>query len=87
MKYVVRNETLDFSQFSLEDVKRVLDADPGEISTYSGDLAAFHARGGKVISYHGQMDDVSFSCLIFLSSSTQLFFSFDFFSAHRTCLL
>lgn len=75
MKYVVRNETLDFSIFDLEDVKRILDADPGEISTYSGDLAAFHARGGKVVSYHGQMDDVSFSRLVFLPSSTQFFFS------------
>ena len=59
MKYVVKNETYDFSKFGFDDVLRMKKADPGGISTFTGNLTAFRERGGKLISYHGRMDDVS----------------------------
>lgn len=49
----------DFSNYSIADVIRAQAADPGQISTFSGDLGSFRARGGKIISYHGRKDDVS----------------------------
>lgn len=61
MKYVILNGTdYDFSNYSIADVVRIQAADPGQISTFSGDLTSFHARGGKIISFHGRQDDVSF---------------------------
>ena len=68
LKYVVYNDSsYDFSNYGLADVMRLHAVDPGELSTFSGDLAAFRARGGKLISYHGRKDDVRY---IFVHVST-----------------
>ncbi|OCB90695.1 tannase and feruloyl esterase [Sanghuangporus baumii] len=59
MKYVVLNDSsYDFSQFGLADVARMQAIDPENISTFDGDLSAFRARGGKIITYHGRADNL-----------------------------
>lgn len=59
MTYAIpNNSNFSFSEFGMEDILLAEAIDPGEISTFSGDLAAFRARGGKLISYHGRKDDV-----------------------------
>lgn len=59
MRYaILKNTTYDPINFGLADIVRMNEVDPGQISTFSGDLAAFRARGGKLISYHGRMDEV-----------------------------
>ena len=58
MKYVVDTPDFDYSTFSLKDIGRMETLDPGNISTFNGDLTAFRDRGGKIISYHGRADPV-----------------------------
>lgn len=59
MRYAIYNSSkFSYSEFGMKDILLSEAIDPCEISTYSGDLAAFRARGGKLISYHGRKDDV-----------------------------
>ena len=60
MRFVVANDTnYDYSTFWLDSIAQIDALDPGNISTFSGDLSAFRERGGKLISYHGRADPVS----------------------------
>ena len=62
MTYVVfKDQSFNFSTFSIDDIYKSQKQDPGQISTFSGDLSAFKARGGKFITYHGRRDEVSAS--------------------------
>lgn len=75
MKYVVTHDpNYDYSQFGLADISRMQALDPGNISTFDGDLSAFRARGGKLITYHGRSDDVRLTAylpvLVVLNIST-----------------
>ncbi|KAL5532409.1 hypothetical protein ACEPAF_5979 [Sanghuangporus sanghuang] len=57
MRYVVANDVnYDYSQFWIDDIYEMDALDPGNISTWNGDLSAFRERGGKLISYHGRAD-------------------------------
>lgn len=59
MKYAIYNDTsYDYSKFNLDDLAFANTIDPGKISTFSGDMSAFKARGGKFLTYHGRRDDV-----------------------------
>ena len=58
MTYVVfKGQGFNFSTFSVDDIYKAQKLDPGQISTFSGDLSAFKARGGKFITYHGRRDE------------------------------
>ena len=62
MTYVVfKGQGFNFSTFSVDDIYKAQKLDPGQISTFSGDLSAFKARGGKFITYHGRRDEASAS--------------------------
>ncbi|THH03328.1 hypothetical protein EW145_g6342 [Phellinidium pouzarii] len=57
MKYAIHNDSeYDYSAIGLADIALADEIDPGKISTFNGDLSAFRARGGKLISYHGRSD-------------------------------
>lgn len=59
MKYAIFNDTsYDYSKFNLDDLAFANKIDPGQISTFSGDMSAFKSRGGKFLTYHGRRDDV-----------------------------
>ena len=61
MTYVVfKDQSFNFSTFSIDDIYKSQKQDPGQISTFSGDFSAFKARGGKFITYHGRRDNVSY---------------------------
>lgn len=61
MKYVIfKNSSYSFDNFGLADIARMREADVEKTSADSSDLATFRARGGKLLSYHGRKDDVSF---------------------------
>jgi len=47
-----------FENYSIVDVEFADTINPGGISTWNGDLSAFRARGGKVITYHGRRDQL-----------------------------
>ncbi|KAJ6452480.1 tannase and feruloyl esterase [Mycena sanguinolenta] len=56
-RYAVLNVTEhDFTNFGMRDVELLQEINPGGVATFDGDLSAFHARGGKFISYHGRRD-------------------------------
>ncbi|KAL5505046.1 hypothetical protein ACEPAH_7709 [Sanghuangporus vaninii] len=59
MRYVVANDVnFDYSQFWIDDIYEMDALDPGNISTWNGDLSAFRERGGKLITYHGRADSL-----------------------------
>lgn len=60
MKYALNERDFNYSTFSLSDVERMEALDPGNISTFRGDLTAFRDKGGKILSYHGRADAVCF---------------------------
>ena len=64
MKYVVNGPDSGIDDFGLADIEKLETLDPGNISTFSGDLTAFCARGGKVLALHGLKDEVSFPSAI-----------------------
>ena len=65
MKYVVYNDpSFNYSQFGLADIALAQALDPGNVSTFSGNFSAFRSRGGKLLTYHGRVDDVRHSRLI-----------------------
>ncbi|THU90663.1 tannase and feruloyl esterase [Dendrothele bispora CBS 962.96] len=56
-RYVVYNDpSYDVDTLSEKDWALAAELDPFDISTWSGDLSAFHDRQGKVLTYHGQAD-------------------------------
>lgn len=74
MKYVVHNDPFfEYSQIGLADIAQAEALNPGNISTFSGDLSAFHAQGGKIITYHGRADDVRLSLSPVLLNSPSAF--------------
>lgn len=58
-KYAVYNDS-DYSlaNFSASNIEFADHLNVGGISTSSGDLVAFKARGGKFLTYHGRSDGV-----------------------------
>lgn len=83
MRYAIYNSSdFSYSEFGVKDILLSETIDPGKISTFSGDLAAFRVRGGKLISYHGRKDDVRIYPLVqFLKMSYQppLYIDFSYF--------
>ncbi|KAF7325061.1 Carboxylic ester hydrolase [Mycena kentingensis (nom. inval.)] len=56
-RYAILNVTdYDFTNFSVADVKRFDQINPGGIATFSGDMSAFRKRGGKLLTFHGRRD-------------------------------
>ena len=81
MTYVVdTNTTFDYGTFWLDDIAKMDALDPGNISTWSGDLSAFRERGGKLVSYHGRADPVG---LHLLSVDSENLFNFYDSSSSR----
>ncbi|KIK64593.1 hypothetical protein GYMLUDRAFT_981797 [Collybiopsis luxurians FD-317 M1] len=54
--FVVFTPSFDLNTLNLTDYEFAENLDPFNISTFKGDLSPFQARGGKVITYHGQAD-------------------------------
>ena len=65
---VHKDESFNFSTLSVDDIYKSKQLDPGQISTFSGDMSAFKARGGKFLTYHGRRDEVDSDmiCTIFV---------------------
>lgn len=60
MKYAIFNDTeYDYSKFNIDDLALANKIDPGQVSTFNGDMSTFKARGGKFLTYHGRRDAVS----------------------------
>ncbi|KAI0407403.1 tannase and feruloyl esterase [Xylaria palmicola] len=58
-RYAVRGDPdWDPAAYGVEDAALAIERDPGGITTWPSrdSLAAFRARGGKVLAYHGQQD-------------------------------
>ncbi|OJJ48681.1 hypothetical protein ASPZODRAFT_24287 [Penicilliopsis zonata CBS 506.65] len=56
-KYVVFDPSWNPAYFNLYDAETADALNPAEIRTWPSDLSAFHARGGKMITFHGQQDN------------------------------
>ncbi|PKS05396.1 hypothetical protein jhhlp_008772 [Lomentospora prolificans] len=58
-RYVVFNDSdWDTTTWTPEDAKLALAQNPFNVQTFNGDLSAFKARGGKLLSYHGTSDGI-----------------------------
>lgn len=59
MQYVVK-EDLSFTiqNFTEQDSRQALDVNPLNIGAFEGDLSKFRNKGGKVIHWHGQNDEL-----------------------------
>ncbi|KAF7595565.1 hypothetical protein BBP40_005600 [Aspergillus hancockii] len=55
-QYVVYDPSWDPSSFTVHDAKVADTLNPENIRTWPTDLSAYKARGGKIITYHGQQD-------------------------------
>ncbi|EEB90708.1 hypothetical protein MPER_11048, partial [Moniliophthora perniciosa FA553] len=55
-RYVLYNSSLDISHITMPDYLHAIAVDPFNVSTWKGDISAFQARNGKLITYHGQQD-------------------------------
>lgn len=53
---MVFNPSFDVDTLNLTDYTIAQQLNPFNIATFNGDLSAFQARNGKVITYHGQAD-------------------------------
>ncbi|THV02285.1 tannase and feruloyl esterase [Dendrothele bispora CBS 962.96] len=59
LQFVVHSDpSFDVNTASDQDWILTRDLDPFNISTWSGDLSVFRDREGKLLTYHGQADDV-----------------------------
>ncbi|KAE9405371.1 ferulic acid esterase [Gymnopus androsaceus JB14] len=54
--YVVLDPSFDTTTLNLTDYTLAAELNPFNIETFNGNLSAFQARNGKVITYHGQAD-------------------------------
>ncbi|KLO15211.1 tannase and feruloyl esterase [Schizopora paradoxa] len=58
-KLVIFNDSnYDFDSFGVKDIEYGVSMDPGGLSAFSGDMSAFKARGGKLLTYHGRRDEL-----------------------------
>ncbi|KAL0576495.1 hypothetical protein V5O48_005470 [Marasmius crinis-equi] len=55
-KYVVYNSSIDPTTIGMKDYEFAIKLNPFDIATFKGDLNKFKARGGKLLTYHGQAD-------------------------------
>ncbi|KAG5734860.1 putative feruloyl esterase B-2 [Termitomyces sp. T112] len=55
---ILNDSTYDFENFSMDTVMLGASINPGDIETFSGNLSAFKARGGKFLTYHGRRDQL-----------------------------
>lgn len=55
---IYNDSNYDFNNFGVKDIETGVRMDPGGISAFSGDMSAFKARGGKLLTYHGRRDEV-----------------------------
>ncbi|PSR80628.1 putative ferulic acid Esterase/Feruloyl esterase [Coniella lustricola] len=53
---VVNDPTWDFNDFDYSIIQQADEENPGNASATQFDLSAFHARGGKLLQYHGYAD-------------------------------
>ncbi|KAI1077255.1 tannase and feruloyl esterase [Whalleya microplaca] len=60
---VYNDSTWTPNNFSEEDMDFALEVNPGLVNAGETDLSAFHARGGRIISYHGRNDETVTSAL------------------------
>ncbi|TRM63488.1 Tannase/feruloyl esterase [Schizophyllum amplum] len=58
-RYVVHNDSSwDPATITIADLKAAREQNPAGISAFNGDLSAFELTGGKILQYHGLMDDL-----------------------------
>ncbi|KAG6864763.1 hypothetical protein C0991_007289 [Blastosporella zonata] len=58
-RFAVLNDSMyNFENFGLNTIALGDSINPGGIATFSGNLSAFQARGGKFITYHGRRDQL-----------------------------
>ncbi|KAE9370689.1 ferulic acid esterase [Stipitochalara longipes BDJ] len=58
-KYIVyNNSNWDPANFTIADAKVAEDQNPFDIATWNGNISAFQNNGGKLLHYHGQMDEI-----------------------------
>jgi feruloyl esterase len=63
-RYAVFNDpNFDTDNITPSDWKYAWNKNPGDINTWSGDLAAFSGRGSKILHYHGQVDIIISSAI------------------------
>ncbi|KAL0565859.1 hypothetical protein V5O48_016161 [Marasmius crinis-equi] len=55
-RFVVFNSSFDPNTLTLADYEFAIRLNPFDIATFKGDLTEFKARGGKLLTYHGQAD-------------------------------
>ncbi|KAH7147565.1 Tannase/feruloyl esterase [Fusarium sp. MPI-SDFR-AT-0072] len=53
---VYNDSTWTPHNFTVKDMDFAVKLNPGGVNAAEGDLQKFHAKGGKIISYHGQAD-------------------------------
>ncbi|KIK57021.1 hypothetical protein GYMLUDRAFT_46632, partial [Collybiopsis luxurians FD-317 M1] len=56
--FVVFDPSFDVETLDLSDYQIAEDLNPFNIATFNGNLSSFQSRGGKVITYHGQADEL-----------------------------
>ncbi|KAJ5716181.1 hypothetical protein N7493_008092 [Penicillium malachiteum] len=57
-RYVVYNDPSWDGNFTVQDAEAALAQNPYNIQTWDGDLTPFRKTGGKVLHYHGMMDQL-----------------------------
>lgn len=57
-RYVVYNDPSWSGNFTVKDAAASLAQNPYNIQTWDGDLSPFQKAGGKVLHYHGMMDEL-----------------------------
>ncbi|KAF2743475.1 tannase and feruloyl esterase [Sporormia fimetaria CBS 119925] len=57
MKYIYQQDpSYNISLATLQDAVNAIRMNPFDLATFGGDLSAFQRRGGKVVHWHGQLD-------------------------------
>jgi feruloyl esterase len=58
-RYLVYEDLFwDFASFTTEDAFNAVVLNPGNISSFEGDISAFRNRGGKILHWHGTADQL-----------------------------